>query len=272
MPIPVPVPTTPLPISDEDTRRAELLVEALVRVMRNGSSGTSLERPATPGITIPSRTDPSELVPFEAKTAEQQLTLRQTAIALVTTLVRLADANDIGVSRLSSDPSDLTVPTALNSEEVTTTPTGNLVPRARPDGTLDPAWVTGGVSGSSPVNDVFTGTCDEEVATGDAVYVSGPDKAVSRVDITDPTKIPVHGIVVSKPSATTCLVQTSGLVEGVVSGLTPNAPYFVSDEGRPSLVRPHGTNDDPIFVLPLGYAVDETTLLLRLSPFYRVRS
>lgn len=267
MPIPVPVASTPLHASDAETARAEQFLSELFRVIRCGTTGGTTDAPA--GL-IPGA-NPSLLDPVIIDTAEKQLFFRHHALALVKTLTALASATTIGVSRLSSDPTDPALPTALNADDVSVTPGPNLVPRARPDGTLDPVWISGSGS-SSAIGGVFTGTCLSSIAAGDLVYVSGGSRAVSRIDITNPVKVPCIGAVVSKPTATTCLVQTGGVIESVYAGLIPNAPYFCSTLGRPTTSKPSGTDVAPVYVIPIGYAIDASTLLLRPTTIVKARS
>lgn len=110
---------------------------------------------------------------------------------------------------------------------------------------------------------LFDGTCDAALAVGDLVYISGSSSAVERVNIALTAEVPVIGVVISKPTATTCKVQTQGIVRNVYSGLTPNGHYFCDNSGRPTLVRPNGTDSLPVFLISTGYALDATTLLLR---------
>lgn len=146
MPIPVPIPPTPAPTTDPQTAQAEALLAEFVRIVRNGTTGGS------PGLqtvaaTIPDNPDPSILVPVEIDTAEKQLFWRQLFLAIVLQGTGgsspLASASVFGITKLSTNPAPLSNPVALNSQEVTTTPTPNAVPRALPSGLLDPGWITG---------------------------------------------------------------------------------------------------------------------------------
>lgn len=80
MPIPVPVPGTPLLITDPDTVGAELLVSLFTQIVKNGTTGATLN---TPGTQIPNPSiNPVGLIPLVLSAAEQQSYIRQLAVAL----------------------------------------------------------------------------------------------------------------------------------------------------------------------------------------------
>jgi hypothetical protein len=83
-------------------------------------------------------------------------------------------------------------------------------------------------------SEVKAANCLASDTVGDLVYVTGPKVSgrvqVTKVDVDDPAKMPAYAIVVSKQSATDCLVQLEGDVSE--SGLTPNALYFVGINSR----------------------------------------
>jgi hypothetical protein len=73
---------------------------------------------------------------------------------------------------------------------------------------------------------------------GRFVYILG-DKVggiyqVATVDITSPLKMPAVGVIISKPSATECIVQMSGLVVGLYNSLTPGSLIMPDTNGAPS--------------------------------------
>jgi hypothetical protein len=67
--------------------------------------------------------------------------------------------------------------------------------------------------------------CASGVAVGEWVYISAAN-TVAEADADDATKRPAIGVVVAKPSTTSCLVQMSG--EYTTSGLTAGAAYYLS--------------------------------------------
>jgi hypothetical protein len=107
--------------------------------------------------------------------------------------------------------------------------------------------------------------CQPANVVGDLVRVYGPRvSALYRVDKADPTALatmPVWGVLMSKESPTVCLVQGSGIVEDIWTGLTPGKVYFVGLDGRPTDVPPIGTG---VLVQRIGVALDVNAL--RLQP------
>jgi hypothetical protein len=135
---------------------------------------------------------------------------------------------------------------------------------------LDGGELTVGGSGGSAS---FDGTCTASEVVGDVVYVAGPDKDVRKADITDVTgaKVTGVGVIVSKPTATTCKVQTAGLITAYAS-LTPNARYFIGADSRPTTTRPTGSEGAPKMVVSLGVAIDVGVFLLRPTTVVRALS
>ena len=94
MSIPVPVIGTALPITDAQTARAEALVSAFVRVVKNKTTGGTAIL-GTPATVVPAGTNPEidpltglpALKTYEMLSAQEQLFCRQLAIALVTSVL-----------------------------------------------------------------------------------------------------------------------------------------------------------------------------------------
>lgn len=111
----------------------------------------------------------------------------------------------------------------------------------------------------------FDGACPSGVVVGDLVYITGPmSGGALQVDKVDPTqllKMPAIGVVVDKSSPTTCTFVTSGPVQ-VLTGLTPNARYYVGADGRPTSVPPTAR---PLFFQVIGVALENETLLFQPS-------
>ena len=110
----------------------------------------------------------------------------------------------------------------------------------------------------------FVATCLSSDVVGGAVYISGDAiDGVPRVTAADPTvpdKMPSIGMILSKSSATNCVVAYFGAVP--VTGLTPNARYYVGIGGA---VVPHVPSNRPFIVQVLGQALDSGRLLLTPS-------
>lgn len=77
---------------------------------------------------------------------------------------------------------------------------------------------------------------------GDCVYIradrSGKYYQVGVCDPSDPDKMPAVGIISSKSSATECIVQPFGEVDGTYTGLTPGDSMYVGADGRPTHTPP----------------------------------
>jgi len=88
----------------------------------------------------------------------------------------------------------------------------------------------------------FRAYCFNTDAVGDVVYIMGPKVGqlyqVTGADIDDISKMPAIGVLTQKSAATECLVQTSGLLVGLFSGLTPGRPLFIGTDSRPTHTVP----------------------------------
>ena len=122
---------------------------------------------------------------------------------------------------------------------------------------------------SDPLEEAFTfvGDCSAGEAVGDCVYVSGAEVLgviqVRKVDVTDPAKMPAIGIILDKPTATTCTVAYSGGVTiGILPPFLPGRMYFVGHSSKPDATRPAS----PAMVQVVGVAVTSGRLLFNPSP------
>jgi len=101
-------------------------------------------------------------------------------------------------------------------------------------------------------------------AVGNAVAVTGPPvagvKQVATVDVGAGTS--ALGVIVDKPTATRCVVQTSGEVGGY-SGLTPGQVYWVASTGAPGAPPAPSVGKPVVYLQALGVAVSADTLYLR---------
>lgn len=105
--------------------------------------------------------------------------------------------------------------------------------------------------------------CPASIAVSDLVKIAGP-KVGGRlqVDIADPTASPFRpaiGAVVRKYSSTQCLVQSTGPLFGVYTGLVPGAPYYLGLGGQLVPAAP----SPPARVQVMGVAWDDDELLLQ---------
>jgi hypothetical protein len=83
---------------------------------------------------------------------------------------------------------------------------------------------------------------------------------VVTADITNLSLMPVVGIITTKPTSTTCTVQTAGYVQ--LAGLEPGQRYFVGPDGQRS-PYPFATEPgSPYDLQEIGRALTNSTLLL----------
>jgi hypothetical protein len=100
---------------------------------------------------------------------------------------------------------------------------------------------------------------------GDAVYIRANmngNYKVARVDVTLTAKIPAIGIIVRKWGFTDALVQRTGEIKNVFTGLSAGRPYFVGGDGKPNLSPPVAAPGGRAYVQPIGVALDATVLLV----------
>jgi hypothetical protein len=99
---------------------------------------------------------------------------------------------------------------------------------------------------------------------GNLVRISGSDigevATVTKVDPSDNTKMPVIGMLIEKPTTTTCIIQTSGYIKLVSLGpLTVGKRYFVGLDGNVSMLPPLAISS------PSNYAMIQIVGVARAS-------
>lgn len=113
------------------------------------------------------------------------------------------------------------------------------------------------VVAASANQDTFS--CPSTVSVNDLVYVSGTN-TVDRANGAGTTAIPAIGFVISKPTATSCVVQYSGLLPNVFVGLTPGGVYTLGK--TPGALGPPGTLYGPgTTVQQVGIAKSSTKMI-----------
>lgn len=108
--------------------------------------------------------------------------------------------------------------------------------------------------------DVLEVDCQTTDAVGDLVYVQATDKTVEKVDVTVGAMMPASAAIIAKLSATRAIVQLSGPVELVYTGLTPGGHYIVGASGTPSLVAPAGPGRRYVQHVGVAFASDVLVL------------
>lgn len=121
-----------------------------------------------------------------------------------------------------------------------------------------------------------TASCLTTDAVGDLVYVAGSiagnDYDVAKVDVGDYTKMPAFGVIVAKLSTTRCVVQMSGEVVGIYTGLTEGRVYFAGSDGRPSLTPPAPGLSGRAYLQSVGLAVSADVLKIEPINDMKVRT
>ena len=104
-------------------------------------------------------------------------------------------------------------------------------------------------------------------SVGDIVYITGDSVLgviqVSTADITDYSKMPGVGAIISKSSPTDCMILRYGILN--VAGLIPGKIYFLNFDGTPTVAKPVATGSQKIFIQVVGVAMDSSRLFLNPS-------
>lgn len=135
-----------------------------------------------------------------------------------------------------------------------------------PGGGITPHGSTHTFFGTDPVPniEVLEGqwVCPTTVAVRDAVYQVSPGN-VDKANATTTSTMPVIGVVLSKPTTTSCIIARSGELSGF-SGLTGDRLYYASDAvpGGVTLIPPIGANR---VVQQVGYSRNSSTLIVELG-------
>ena len=110
-------------------------------------------------------------------------------------------------------------------------------------------------------------SCNVAVEVNDFVYLIN-DSTAALADKTQSANLPIIGAVVSKPTTTSCTIQTLGYLDGF-TGLVPGDTYFLDTAGDISNT-PTTTTGEVLYVV--GVAKSATRLELRISSDYIIRS
>lgn len=103
---------------------------------------------------------------------------------------------------------------------------------------------------------------------GDAVYSCGVTDgiySVDRADSSNSSKMPLIGVIIEKYGDTSCLVQLSGELKNVYTGLVPSKIYWIGSDGRPCLFQnlPSLAPTDLSYGQSFGVSLGANVLLLK---------
>lgn len=108
--------------------------------------------------------------------------------------------------------------------------------------------------------------CLASDVVGNAVYVTGPAVSgiyqVTTADPRDSTKMPAIGVIESKSSATDCLVQILGTMEGILSGFDPGRNIMVEVGGTIGHTFPTALPSGTVRVQYIGAALSDDVVLV----------
>jgi hypothetical protein len=140
-----------------------------------------------------------------------------------------------------------------------------------PGGGGGPHGATHVFNGTDPIPNIETledlWICPAGVAIRDVVYEFGANNC-DKANASTIATMPAIGVVMSKPTPTSCVVARSGEVAGF-GVLTADVPYFVGTiAGTLTSSAPAGTGR---VVQPVGYARNTDVLVVELGP-YTVRA
>lgn len=114
--------------------------------------------------------------------------------------------------------------------------------------------------------DVRAADCSSAEAVGDFVCISGPPivnrDQVRKADPADYDRLPAVGVIISKSSPTTCLVQWLGETPAIFSGLSAGEVYFLGADSRLANVPPLPTSRD-MFVQIVAVALSTDRAYIR---------
>jgi len=104
---------------------------------------------------------------------------------------------------------------------------------------------------------------------GDMVHVSGEAVLgvyqVTKIDITSGSVDLPLGMIVAKPTTTSCVVQVGGEVLGLYTGLTPGKQLFIDPNSRLSHSVPTHPGSGVKSVHPVAQALSSDALFLRIQ-------
>jgi hypothetical protein len=110
-------------------------------------------------------------------------------------------------------------------------------------------------------------TCPSTTDIRDAVHIPSAGTVVIA-DKTITSNLPIIGLVVAKPTATSCIIQTLGFLEGF-TGLVPGDTYYLHTDGKITNT-PTVTPGEALYVI--GVAKSSSKLELRIGSDYIIRS
>ena len=186
--------------------------------------------------------------------------------------VRRADALDDQKSALDILAADSTL-TQEQLQELVLSQLKRVIWGARV-GRWNDDFLTTQIPSLADLSQVFEATCEATDAVDMYVRVTGPAvsgvRQVSRVDITDRTKMPAIGVIIEKMTLTRCRVRTYGEVPAPIVAI-PGKRYFVGLDSQLTDSPPRPGPGGKIATQIIGVALDRTTILVSPNLNYIVQ-
>jgi len=117
-------------------------------------------------------------------------------------------------------------------------------------------------------NDIRSADCTSAEAVGDFVRISGSQVSnrdqVRKADPADYSKLPAVGVVISKSTTTSCLVQWMGETPEIFSGLSAGNLYFLGTDSKIANTPPAPIGRD-MFIQTVAVAVSSKKVYIRPS-------
>ena len=102
--------------------------------------------------------------------------------------------------------------------------------------------------------------CDGGVVVNDLVYLDS-NEVLQKASNDDPTKGPIIGMVISKPTSITCQIMTNGEKSGF-SGLTPGKVHYLGLNGS---VTEDAPTTSGTTVIPIGVSKNSSTIIVLIN-------
>ena len=121
---------------------------------------------------------------------------------------------------------------------------------------------------------LFLAVCAPTDPVGAAVYISGAPVGekykVSKVDIALSYTMPAVGVIAKKLTSTECIVQTSGILKGVFTGLTLNKAMWADVNALLTQTLPPAPVTGKLYIQQMGAALSSTDVIITvLQPYIR---
>jgi hypothetical protein len=117
------------------------------------------------------------------------------------------------------------------------------------------------------LNDTTIYNCPSGTDIRDAVHIVSTG-VVAIAAKSDAANLPVIGLVVAKPTTTSCIIQTLGYLDGF-TGLSVGDTYYLAEDGKITNT-PTTTTGEALYVI--GVAKSSSRLELRIGSDHIIRS